>query len=447
MAYPFAAIEKFTQAALIDRIRQTFETLPDGRSGDGVYQKYSMADAALSAFSVFFMQSPSFLEHQRTMQKEHGQNNVQSLFGVHQIPSDNQIRNLLDPVPPETLWPLYRGLLQGLEQQGKLKDFQVLDGTVLVAMDGVEYFSSQKIHCDCCSTKTLKNGVTQYSHSAVTPVIVSPQQTSVMPLAPEFVTPQDGSDKQDYELAAAKRWLAREGGYLPTNTTFLGDDLYCKQPFCEGLKQGGWHFILVCKPDSHKTLYEWVDDFQRTGQVDVVEKRRWTGKQRLTERYRWVNQVPLRDSDDALLVNWCEIEIADEHGKVVYRNAFATDRTLNAHNVADIVSAGRTRWKIENENNNTLKTKGYRFEHNFGHGKKHLSTLLASLIILAFLVHTLLEWFDHCYRLLREALASRKTFFSDLRALTRYMRFDSWQNLMEFMLCGLDIPIPPVRDS
>ena len=35
-----------------------------------------------------------------------------------------------------------------------------------------------------------------------------------------------------------------------------------------------------------------------------------------------------------------------------------------------LVAAGRRRWKIENENNNTLKTKGYQFEHNFGHGKQ-----------------------------------------------------------------------------
>ena len=442
MASPFIETETFTQASLIDRIRQIFETLPDGRSGNGVYRKYSMADAALSAFSVFFMQSPSFLEYQRIMQKERGKNNVHSLFGAYQIPSDNQIRNLLDAVSPDALWPLYRWLLQALDGQGKLKEFQVLGDSVLVTLDGVEYFSSQKIDCPCCSTKTLKTGVIQYSHSAVTPVIVSPHQADVIPLAPEFIAPQDGSDKQDYERAAARRWLEREESYLPRNVTFLGDDLYCKQPFCEHLKQRGRHFILVCKPDSHKTLYEWVDDFQRLGQVEVIEKHEWTGKQRLTERYRIAHQVPLRDSDDALLVNWCEIEITDEQGRVVYRNAFATDYALDAQNVAEIVRAGRTRWKIENENNNTLKTKGYHFAHNFGHGKKHLAALLASLIILAFLVHTVLQRLDQCYRLLREELPSRKTFFNDLRALTRYVCFDSWQHLMEFMLEGMNIPIP-----
>ncbi|MCD2448934.1 hypothetical protein GO003_000800 [Methylicorpusculum oleiharenae] len=140
--------------------------------------------------------------------------------------------------------------------------------------------------------------------------------------------------------------------------TFLGDDLYCKQPFCERLKQQGQHFILVCKPESHKTLYEWVEDFQRLGQVDVIEKRRWTGKQRLTERYRIARQVPLRDSDDALLMNWCEIEIMDEQGQLVYRNAFATDYAVDAQNVAEIVSAGRTRWKIEKRKQQHVENQG-----------------------------------------------------------------------------------------
>jgi len=388
------------------------------------------------------MQSPSFLDHQRVLQKNLGENNVQGLFGVHQIPSDNQIRNLLDGVPADTLRPLYRSILKGLQQIGKVKDFEVLNGSLLVALDGTEYFNSQKIHCECCSTKTLKNGKTQYSHTVVTPVVVSPHQTSVIPLAPEFIKPQDGADKQDYELAAAKRWLASDCCYLPVNTTFLGDDLYCKQPFCQQVLQQKRHFILVCKPESHKTLYEWIDDFQRLGQVGLLEKSRWTGKQRLIEHYRFMNQVPLRDTNDALMVNWCEIEIIDEQGKLTYRNAFATDYTLDKNNVEEIINAGRTRWKIENENNNTLKTKGYNFDHNFGHGKKHLASVLASLNILAFFVHTLLEWFDSCYQLLREALARRKTFFDDIRALTRYMYFESWQSLMEFMLRGLKIPIP-----
>jgi len=115
----------------------------------------------------------------------------------------------------------------------------------------------------------------------VTPVIVSPKQSAVIPLVAEFITPQDGSEKQDYELAASKRWLAKEANGLLENTTFLGDDLYCNQPFCEQIIHMKKHFILVCKPDSHKTLYEWVDDFERVGKVGNITVNEWTGKKKV----------------------------------------------------------------------------------------------------------------------------------------------------------------------
>ena len=108
-------------------------------------------------------------------------------------------------------------------------------------------------------------------------------------------------------------------------------------------------FLFVFKPDSHALLYEWVADFTRTGEVQTLEKSRWNGKQCLTERYRYINQVPLRDSDDALLVNWCEVTITNAKQELVYRNAWATSHIIDEDNVVQTVAAGRARWKVENE--------------------------------------------------------------------------------------------------
>ena len=124
---------------------------------------------------------------------------------------------------------------------------------------------------------------------------------------------------------------------------------------------------------------------------------------------------------------------------LLYRNSFATDLPLDEHTVTDIVSWGRCRWKIENENNNVLKTKGYNFEHNYGHGKKHLSTLLLSLMLLAFLSHTIFALTDSLYQSLRRELGSRRTFFDDVRALLRYQLFLSWQQLLLFMADALEL--------
>ena len=160
----------------------------------------------------------------------------------------------------------------------------------------------------------------------------------------------------------------------------------------------GCAFLFVCLPPSHALLYEWVADFERNGEVPTRVRTRWNGRQRLTDTYRCLNDLPLRDGDDTLLVGWCELTTTDPNGKVLYRNAWASSQPISAANVVAVVAAGRSRWKIENENNNTLKTQGYRFEHNYGHGKQHLAALLASLTLLEFLAHTVLDRLDQRYQ-------------------------------------------------
>jgi hypothetical protein len=116
-----------------------------------------MEDAALSALSVFFTQTRSFLAYQGMMEGRKGHSNAQSLVGVHQIPSDKQIRALLDPVEPEQVFPIFEEILQVLEQQGQLKNFRSVADTLLIAMDGTAYFGSSQIHCPQCSTRQLKS--------------------------------------------------------------------------------------------------------------------------------------------------------------------------------------------------------------------------------------------------------------------------------------------------
>jgi hypothetical protein len=170
--------------------------------------RYSLKDAVLGAFSVFFMQCESCLEHQRQMQSRQGKDNAQSLFGLEQIPTMLQIRNILDKVAAQELFAVFGWVYQTLQREGHLRAYQCLEGHLLVTLDGTQYFRSQKIHCDCCSSRTHKNGSVTYFHSAILPVIVAPGQSQVIALAPEFITPQDGTEKQDCEVAAAKRWLS-----------------------------------------------------------------------------------------------------------------------------------------------------------------------------------------------------------------------------------------------
>ena len=107
--------------------------------------------------------------------------------------------------------------------------------------------------------------------------------------------------------------------------------------------------------------------------------------------------------------------------------------------MAGLVAAARARWKIENESNNVLKNRGYHLEHNFGHGKQHLASLLVTLNLLAFGLHTLLELVDQDYLLIRKQVGPRQTFYQGVQALTTYILFTSWQQMLDFMMQGLEI--------
>ena len=266
--------------------------------------------------------------------------------------------------------------------------------------------------------------------------LVRPGSAEVIVLEPEFIRPQDGQSKQDCESAAAKRWLWRQAPrFAPGSVTVLGDDLYCNQPLGQLLVDLGFHFILTCKPDSHPALYEDIAGLARLGAVPQVEERVWTGHGHERRTYRWVADVPLRVEAPALLINWCEITVVDEaSGAITYRHAYATDHTVTERMVQSVVRHGRCRWKIENQDINVLKNHGYHLEHNYGHGAQHLSAVLVLLTLVAFLWHTVLQLADEQYQQVRTALAARQALFDDLRALTRYLFFESWQRLMAFML-------------
>ena len=423
---------------LVGGLRRVLAGLPDRRKGKNL--SYDMEDFGLSAFSVFFTQCPSFLAHQKAMQQAKAQNNAASFFGIDQVPCDNQIRQMLDPVEPQALYPVYDQIYDTLREHGLLQSWRGVHDSTLIALDGTWYHSSKLIHCPSCSRLEHANGEITCYHSAVTPVIVAPDKSEVIALRPEFIVPQDGQTKQDCEIAASKRWLQQNSErYLSGSVTLLGDDLYAHQPFCRQTLLHGFHFLFTCKPDSHKTLYQWVGLLEPGPHLGEFRRQVKVGAQFQTYAYRFANKVPLADGEDALKVNWCELSITDSEGRMVYRNAWITDFLITQDNIEALAVSGRARWKIENENNNVLKTKGYHLEHNFGHGKKHLASLLVTMNILAFLFHTVLQLTDAHYRLVRATLPTRKTFFDDLRALTRYLYFPSWQALLRFMMRGLEI--------
>ena len=420
---------------LMEFLRKELHDIPDERK-PGNNTKYQVEDAVMAAFSIFFTQSASFLEHQRVMKNSKGKDNAESLFYIKEIPCDNQIRNLLDPVPASKVFGTFKEIYEWLEREGIIKNFLYLDEQILIALDGTEYFLSKKINCPHCNVRNHRNGTKTYFHGCVTPIVVSPNKKQVINLEPEFIKKQDGHEKQDCENAAVKRWLNKNHqSRYAYPVTLLGDDLYSHEPICKlGLGQG-YNFIFVCLETSHKTLYEWLEFLERNGDVTLVEKKEWDGRKNLIYRYRYADRVPMKDDESSLEVNWCEATVINEKTQeVLYKNTWITNHAITENNVEEIVKAGRSRWKVENENNNVLKNHGYNLEHNFGHGQNHLCELLLSLNLVAFLFHTVLDLVNSTYQKIRELLVTRKAFFNDIRTLLKFLWFKDWSDFFSFIL-------------
>ena len=362
-------------------------------------------------------------------------------MGVAQIPCDHQVRTLLDPIAPRSLDPVFAEIFKGLEQPHLFDPLRVLGDHLLGALDGTTSVASQTIHGPHCLTRQRTHGHTLSYHTAIPPVIVCPGRPDVIALPPESIMPQDGPAQQDGAQQAGKRWRSTHAqAVAPYQMTVLGDDRYSKQPFGALAQPQGLHCILTCPPDSHPTFYERL----AFGQANdgMAERAGRCGNGRFTDvtLSRYINDVLLRGGDDAWSVHGCESTVVNaQTGAQRSHHSFITHHRRSADTITAVAQAGRGRGKIANEPHNVLKTKGYHLEHNFGHGQQSLSAFLLSLNLLALLCHTVLEWSDEKYTLLRRVLARRQTFFEDIRALTRDMVFESWDQLMDFMLRGLDL--------
>jgi len=422
-------------ASLLSGLKAVCAAFPDPRKGRG--GNIAMADFGLSAFAMFFMQSASFLSFQRTLERGQGRSNCQTLFGIEKIPSDNYIRDMLDSADPALLAPCFERTEQLLLEPAMREAFARLGGGTLIALDGTEYFCSQKIACPHCQTRKRSNGKIESYHSMLAATVVAPGHSKTVPLSPEFIVRQDGAEKQDCERNAIKRWLDKHGARLkPLRPVYLADDLFACQSVVERLQANDDDFIFTCKETSHKALYDFIDGAELEHHEVKVRK----GKTRETNRYRFIEKVPLRDGKDAVLVNWVGFEISNAKGVVTYRTAFVTSLPVTIASVAEIAACGRARWKIENESFNVLKNHGYELEHNFGHGENYLAMTLAALNMLAFAWHTVLDLIEPPWRRAREAAEKRMSFFAYLATLTSFAVFPAWTDLLEALAT---FTIPP----
>jgi hypothetical protein len=417
-----------------DLLSSAFHLLPDRRAPDRI--RFSMHDTLMAAFAMFFFHHPSLLSFQRAMQEKRGISNLQTIFYTHQVPSDSQMREILDSVPVEPLRSQLPVLFNKVRRAGWTDRFTTRFGDkdyYTVALDGTQYFHSTKIECPGCLRKQDESGTMHYCHQVVAATLVKANSHQILPIDIEAVRNADGTQKQDCEINAAKRLLPRLRQQHPRmNMIVGGDDLYAHEPFVELINELGLEYVLVAKPLSHKEMFEWVEELEKMGETEHGSYEEGSGpkKTRRQVDYRIARGVPLSGARNNY-VQMVEAWVRDWSGKDIYHNSWITELEVNQQNVATIIKVGRSRWKIENEQFNVHKNGGYELEHNYGHGQKNLSMVLMIMNLIAFVAHQILEMGDRLYQQAREKDSLREI-WNGLRMMMRKILFRSWEQMMRF---------------
>src|SRR5256712_5740208 len=284
--------------ALFRMVRSGFANIPDHRDGE---TEISLADALMAAFAMFSLKSPSLL----AFDKHRAEGNLGTIYAIDRVPCDTQMREILDPVSPEAVRPLFKSVFGQLQRGKALESMLFLDDYYLLALDGTEYFSSKTMHCASCLQKVHRNGSITYYHQMLGAALVHPDQRAVIPLMPEPIIKQDGTGKNDCERNAAKRFLAKLRKDHPHLKFIVTEDsLSSNAPHIETLHAHGLHYILGVKDGDHAYLFAQVQAADQAGRVTHYERHDRAA--RVIHRFRFVNDVPLNTSNRDVRVNFIE---------------------------------------------------------------------------------------------------------------------------------------------
>lgn len=415
---------KFTSDEFIIFLYQRFTAFSDTRAGNLIY---SIQDILMSAYAMFALKYASLLEFEQ--QNEVEKSNLQTVFGIQKLCSDASMRRILDTQSPESLLAIQRQLFSELSVSGILSDYTSYKGFNIVSIDGVQHFHSNKIHCDSCCKKTHQDGSVSFTHSMLCAALVHPDKKAVFSFAQEAIIQQDGTEKNDCELNANKRLLAYLSlHYKDENFLIVEDALYGNGENIKEILANNWSFIIRSKSGSQSSLFA---QFERKSARNQTNKHSFK-EAGIEHYYEWINDLALNNTHANIRVSFLKYSYRSKQGKL-HTFYWMTDINLRKTNVKQISKIGRSRWKIENETFNTLKNQGYHFDHNYGHGRKNLTSVLAYIMLIAFFIDQVVQYTSKQFQKIWKATKTKKKLWEHFRAIFFTIRVDSFTDIYKKM--------------
>jgi hypothetical protein len=122
MATRAPAVRKLLSAdALLNRLRTGFGAISDHRPAT---PKSPLPDALMSAFAMFSLTLPSLL----AFDDERKDGNLQQVYGTGQVPCDTRMHEILHPLDPEALRPLFKSVCGSVQGGKALEEMVFIDG-------------------------------------------------------------------------------------------------------------------------------------------------------------------------------------------------------------------------------------------------------------------------------------------------------------------------------
>ena len=148
--------QELSRPGLVRTVREVFDSLDDHRRLASV--DYPLGEVSSAALAMFMLKMPSLLGFEKESMNPCVKHNLGTLFGVNQVPSDSQLRTILDPVEPARLRPAFRAVHSKLQRGNAVVNFTCFNGKQLLAMDGTGIYSSTQVACPHCCVKNKKSG-------------------------------------------------------------------------------------------------------------------------------------------------------------------------------------------------------------------------------------------------------------------------------------------------
>lgn len=404
--------------ALIDDIVQI---VGDPRRNKSI--EYSLSEVVLACVMMYLFRQGS--RNQMNVKREYKEfrTNYKKLLNLR-VPHMDTMDAVMKRIDEHDLASLLHHLIRVLLTKRVLHKFRLIDKYFTIAIDGSGVFRYEQEPYKGCPYKTSKNGKLSYYQSVVEAKLVCSNGFSIS-VGSEWIVNEDGRDKQDCEYNASMRLLdklARSFPRLPL--CILMDGLFAKQPIQQKIKKYDWEFIMVWKDKTCWALQDQIAGYRVDQKIKTQSYTTFISKNK-REEYE-LEYLPQSLDQKGIDVYYLkgqkrEVSVAKDVEDVKTTFVFMSSMPVDEQNVKQLFTAGRLRWKIENEGFNMQKNSGLALHHKMN--TKNITAIKNYYLCLQ-IAHLLSQLFELAHNLAASSINTIKDlwllFCELLRNMTDY---------------------------